>query len=133
MGALLLAGLSETVGVLCFALSPVLIRSFSSTPEVVAFGVQQARILAPFYCLAGFSHGCAAVLRGAGRSMTSMLVLLSAWCVFRILYITVMVAIIPDITVLFTAYPLTWGISSLLFLLALKRRDWTEVGPPAAS
>lgn len=117
---------SELIGVTVFLLAPQLIGLFSDTPEVLAFGVRQARVEALFYCLLGFTHGCAAVLRGAGRSVTPMVVLLTVWCVFRIIYITVFVALVPDITVVFSAYPVTWAISSILFFIAVKRRDWTH-------
>ena len=116
---------AELIGVTVFLLAPQLIGLFSDTPEVLAFGVRQARVEALFYCLLGFTHGCAAVLRGAGQSVTPMVVLLAVWCVFRIIYITIFVAMVPDITVVFTAYPVTWAISSILFFIAVKRRDWS--------
>ena len=125
-GTLLATGLAELVGVAVFLLAPQLIALFSDTPEVLAFGVRQAHVEALAFCLLGFSHGCAAVLRGAGRPMSPMVIMLAIWCVFRIIYITFMVRLIPDITVLFTAYPVTWGLSALLFLIVLKRRDWTQ-------
>ncbi len=125
-GVLMTTGFAELVGIVFFLFAPQLIGLFSSTPEVLAFGVRQAKVETLFLCLLGFSHGCAAVLRGAGRPTTPMAVMLAVWCVFRIVYITCMVRWIPDITVLFSAYPITWGISSLLFLVALKRRDWAK-------
>lgn len=125
-GILMTICFSELVGVIMFVFAPYLIGLFSDTPEVLAVGIRQAHVEALFFCLLGFSHGCAAVLRGAGRSVTPMIVMLSVWCVFRIIYITVMVRLIPDITVLFTAYPVTWAISSILFIISLKRGDWTR-------
>lgn len=126
IGILMTVACSELIGAAVFLLAPQLIGLFSETPEVLAFGVRQAKVEALFYCGLGLTHGCAAVLRGAGQSMTPMVVLLSVWCVFRIIYITVMVRFIPDIAVVFSAYPVTWAISSLVFLIALKRRDWTQ-------
>ena len=125
-GTLLIVFLSELVGVLVFVGAPQLIALFSDTPDVLAYGVRQAHVEALFFCLLGFSHGCAAILRGAGKPMAPMVVMLAVWCVFRIIYISAMVRVIPDITVLFTAYPLTWGISSLVFLILLKRKDWAS-------
>ena len=58
-----------------------------------------------------------------------MVVLLSVWCLFRIGYITVMVALFQNIVVVFTAYPVTWSISSVLFALALRRGKWLEPAP----
>lgn len=124
-GVLMTILFAELVGIIFFAFAPQLIGLFSPTPEVVAFGVRQARVETLLFCLLGFSHACAAILRGAGRPVIPMIVMLLVWCVFRIVYIMVMVRVIPDITVLFTAYPITWGISSLLFLITLKHNDWT--------
>ena len=56
--------------------------------------------------------------------MIPMGIMLGVWCVFRILYITVMVHVFQTITVVFTAYPVTWGISCILFLFFLKRGSW---------
>ena len=114
-GILSSAALAEVIGVAIFALSPFLIAAFNSEPEVVAYGVRQARTAALFYCLLAFSHCCAGILRGLGRPVVPMAVMLAVWCVLRISYIMVAVRILPEIGVIFWAYPLTWGISSLLF------------------
>lgn len=126
IGTLMTVGMSELVGIIFFFFAPQLIGLFSKTPEVLAFGIRQAQVETLFFFLLGYSHGCAAVLRGTGRSMTPMLVMLSVWCVFRIAYISVMVRFIPDITVLFTAYPITWAISSICLLIAVKKLKWTD-------
>lgn len=125
-GVLMTVIFAEMIGVAFFAFAPDLIGLFSSTPEVLEYGIRQARVETLFYCLLSFSHACAAVLRGAGRTVAPMSVMLSVWCVLRIIYITGMVRLIPDITVLFTAYPVTWGISSVCFLAILLRKDWTK-------
>lgn len=129
-GALLGTGmtmaLSEAIGILFLLGAPFLIGLFSPSPEVVAFGVRQARTEALFYCFLGFSHASAAILRGAGRTVTPMVIMLAVWCLFRIGYITVMVELFHNIVVVFSAYPVTWSISSVLFGLALWKGDWLE-------
>lgn len=126
LGVAMTVGFAELLGLVFFLGAPFFVGLFSPTPDVVAFGVRQARTEALFYCFLAFSHASAAVLRGAGRTVTPMVVMLSVWCLFRITYITVMVAVFQNIVVVFTAYPLTWAISSLLFALALKKGDWLE-------
>lgn len=125
-GILMTMGFAQLVGVAVFLLAPVLIGIFSDSAQVVAYGVRQARVEALFYCMLGFSHAAASILRGAGRAITPMGVMLAVWCVLRICYITVMVRLIPDITVVFTAYPVTWSISAVLFGLSLKKGTWLE-------
>ena len=53
-----------------------------------------------------------------------MTVMLLCWCVVRVSYITVMVRLIPNILVVFSAYPLTWGLSSIIFLIYYFKADW---------
>ena len=107
--------LAEGIGLAIFGLAPLLIGAFNNEPDVVAFGVQQARTVALFYCLLAFSHCCAGILRGLGRPTVPMVVMLAVWCALRITYITVVLRLIPNISVIFWAYPLTWSISSALF------------------
>lgn len=126
LGVLMTMGMSEAVGVAVFAAAPALIGLFSGTAEVVAYGVLQCRVESLFFCFLGFSHAAASILRGAGRSVTPMIVMLSVWCLLRITYITFMVGVFRSIAVVFTAYPVTWSVSSILFVLALWKGDWLE-------
>lgn len=116
--------LAELVGVLFVLLAPQLIGLFTKAPEVIAYGVRQARTEALFYCLLSLSHCMAGVIRGAGKTTVPMLVMLICWCVIRVTYITVAVKLIPNITVIFWAYPLTWTLSSIAFTIYYFKADW---------
>ena len=112
------------IGVVIYTAAPVLIAAFNSEPDVVHYGVMQSRTIALFYFLLAFSHCIAAVLRGSGNASVPMIVMLCVWCLFRVSYITVTVHFIPDIRVIFWAYPLTWSISSVIFLALFLRGKW---------
>ncbi len=116
--------LSEAVGIVLWILAPILIRFFNNQSDVIEFGVMQTRTEALFYFLLALSHCLAGILRGAGKSSVPMIVMLICWCAIRITYITIMVDIIPDIRVVFWAYPLTWSLSSIIFLIYYKKADW---------
>lgn len=116
--------LAEFVGICIYILSPVLISAFNSDPAVVAYGVAQARTVTLFYFLLSFSHCIGGILRGAGRSTVPMLVMMICWCVIRVTYIVVAVRLRPVIDTVFWAYPLTWGLSSLVFLIYFLKVDW---------
>ena len=70
------------------------------------------------------AHVAVFVLRGSGHAAVPMIVMLCVWCMFRVSYITVAVHYIPDIRVIFWAYPLTWSISSVIFLYLFLRGKW---------
>ena len=122
-GIIMAVVIAQLVGITYFLLAPQLIGLFSQSSEVVAFGIRQARTEALFYGLLAFAHSAAAVLRGAGRPMIPMAIMLGIWCILRIGYITLMIWLFHDITVVFTAYPVTWGLSSLFFAYFLKHQD----------
>ncbi len=116
--------LAELVGVIVYFLISYLAAGFDSTAEVVAIATRQAHVEALFYCFLAFSHCIAGIMRGAGKSTVPMFVMLASWCIIRITYITVTVHFIPEIQVIFWAYPLTWSISSVIFLIYFLKADW---------
>ena len=116
--------MAEVVGSIIFVFAPVFIAIFSDNPEVISIGVLQARTQSLFYCLLAFSHCIAGIMRGAGKAKVPMYTMLVSWCLIRISYITVTIHFIPKIQVVFWAYPLTWSISSIFFLIYFLKADW---------
>ncbi len=118
--------MAEIFGVFLFIFAPQLGGLFSKDPAVVAYGVQQARIESLFYFLLAITHTCAGTLRGAGKTMIPMAVTLGAWCVLRITYIESLVRLIPDIRVVFSAYPVTWAVSASILVWFVLHQDWEK-------
>lgn len=116
--------MAELFGVFVYMCSPQLLSIFTKDSVVIAYGTGQARTEALFYALLAFSHAAAAVLRGAGKAMVPMAVMLIDWCFIRIAFITIVVRYIPNIKVVFVAYPITWTISTILFILFLWKGNW---------
>ena len=125
-GMMISVVMAEIFGIFVFLFAPYLVGMFSKDPAVIAFGVQQARVEALFYFLLAITHACAGTLRGAGKTMIPMSVTLGAWCILRIGYIEGLVRIIPNINVVFSAYPVTWFVSSLVLLWFVKKQNWEE-------
>ena len=116
--------MAELVGICIYILIPTLISAFDSNPKVIEYGVTQARTVTLFYFLLALSHCLAAIFRGAGKSTVPMFVMLLCWCVIRITYISIAVKLVPVIRTVFWAYPLTWSLSSIIFLIYFFRADW---------
>lgn len=116
--------LAELIGVGIYCGAPWLMEMFTDNPEVIAGGVWQARIEALFYFLLAFSHAVAAVCRGAGKAFVPMAIMLAVWCVLRISYITAAMHFAHELNYIYWAYPLTWGISSIIFLCYYLCSDW---------
>ncbi len=116
--------LAELVGATIYLLAPYLVSAFNSDPEVIAFGALQAHTVTLFYFLLAFSHCIAGILRGAGKSIVPMVVMLACWCVIRIAYITLIARSTGQIQFIFWAYPFTWSLSSVCFLIYYQKSDW---------
>ncbi len=116
--------LAEGIGLIVYVFSPQLIHIFAKSEEAVRYGVIQERIMTLFYGLMAFSHSATGVLRGSGRSIVPMVTMLGIWCGVRVLYVTIAIQIVPVFQTICWAYPLTWGLSSIVFLIYLLKSNW---------
>ncbi len=119
-------GCAVVIGIVFFAFAPQFIGLFGKSPEAIASGVLRARICTPFYLLLACSHGIAAVCRGAGYSKVPMYIMLGAWCVLRVTYITIVTNLFHDISLVYAAYPMTWAVSTACFLWYYNKSHWLE-------
>lgn len=127
--------MAELIGGLIFLLAPYLVSLFidrsdpeqmAQVEEIIRIGTRQARTESLFYFLLSFSHCIAGICRGAGKAGVPMCIMLACWCLIRIVYISIIVRFIHDISVIFWAYPLTWGLSSIIFLVYYLASDWVH-------
>lgn len=116
--------ISELIGLILFIFAPYLIGLFNQDPSVIKYGVKQSRIEALFFSLLALSHSIAGIMRGAGKATVPMSVMLSVWCIFRVSYITVALSISHTIDLVYWAYPITWSISSIIFVIYMIKSNW---------
>lgn len=123
-GILCSMAIAEIIGLAIFLGAPFLMWLFDRNPDVIASGVGRAQADCLFYFLLAFSHCIAGIMRGAGKASVPMVVMLISWCVIRVAYITVAIRFIPSIQIIYWAYPITWAISSVIFLVYFLKSDW---------
>lgn len=123
-GVICSISMAECIGVIIFVAAPLLVRLFNDSPAVIEYGVLQSRTESLFYFLLAFAHCVAGICRGAGRPIVPMAIMLGFWCVVRVVYIDIVLQFIPQIQMIFWAYPLTWGLSCIVFLIYLLKADW---------
>ena len=118
--------MAEIIGVLSYIFAPQLIAFFNDAPDVVDYGTRHMRTICLFYCLLAFSHCVASILRGAGKVNAPMITMMVCWCFIRVTYITIAVRFVNELTTVSFAYPLTWSLSSIIFLIYLIKGDWID-------
>ena len=121
-GLLCTAGMLLAFGAAAYCFAPRIVALFSSDPEIIRFGAGRTTTCAFFYCLCGFSHTASAVMRGLGKPMTPMLVMLICWCAVRVLVLFTVGQAVHDIRLIYWIYPFTWALSSAVYLVSLRKQ-----------
>jgi putative MATE family efflux protein len=116
--------MAEIVGVLSYVFAPELIGFFAKSEAAIAYGTAHMRTICLFYFLLALSHCIAGIMRGAGKATVPMFTMLACWCLIRVSYITIAVRFVPELTTVSWAYPLTWTLSSIVFLIYFLKADW---------
>lgn len=123
-GVVCSCAMAELIGVLSYLFAPELIGFFSDSAESIAYGTEHMRTICLFYCLLAFSHCIAGVMRGAGKATVPMFTMLACWCLIRVTYISIAVKLVNELTTVSWAYPITWTLSSIVFLICFLKGDW---------
>lgn len=121
LSSIVLSFLLYTFGSLVFLL-------FTTDQAVIAKGTQILRYLVPTFITYVCVEIYSGALRGAGDCWIPMILTSLGVCVLRIVWICTAVPIHPVIETVVFCYPLTWTVTSILFLIyfhwfsKLKRR-----------
>jgi putative MATE family efflux protein len=111
----------ELIRLLTFFLAPFLIRAFNSDPEVVYYGVLRAQICSLFYFLLGFSNVTSAIMRGLGKPVAPVIVMMICWCAVRVIVLLTIGQVYHNILLTCWIYPFTWFLSSVTYIVFFAR------------
>ena len=99
---------------------------FTNDASVVSIGLTMVRTIAPSY----ITYICIEILggtaRGCGDSIIPMLLTCFGVCVLRIVWILVAVPLRPDVITVAFSYPLTWMVTSIMFIIYYLRGNWLK-------
>lgn len=90
---------------------------FTSDAEVIDIGVRMMHFLVPTYFTYIAIEILSGALRGVGDCWIPMLLSCGGICVIRVLWVIFAVPLRPDIYNIMFSYPLTWTVTSLLFIV----------------
>ena len=123
-------GCVAAVGLACgmtlVLLSPYLLQIYvPDNAEAIAAGVTHMRVYATAYFLCGLMEVGSGVMRGLGRSTTSMITSLIGSVVLRSLWILFIFPLTPELYMLYLSFPITWALTAVahytLSAVALRR------------
>ena len=105
-----------------------LYRLFTTDEAVIEQGMHILHLLVPFY----ETYICVEILsgtvRGAGAALAPALITLFGVCVLRVAWILVVLPIYHTLDIVLYSYPITWILTSILFIIYYLKGPWLEKG-----
>ena len=113
-----------TTGCLLLIFSETIMRLFTQDKEVIEYGRQAMYYFCPFYFMLSIMHALAGTIRGTGKSIPPMIILLTSLCVFRVIWIIFVLPHFSAIDGIFVLYPVSWAVGLVLMILYAWKGKW---------
>lgn len=121
------------VGGLALLMQNTLFHIYTDSDQVAAFAKLRLQVIAGSYFICGCMDVLCGCLRGIGDTMTPMLVSIFGSCLFRILWIWLVLPLSYTLPTLYLSYPVSWIITGALHGLFYLRRLRTLKGTLTAA
>ena len=112
------------IGVVILLTSHTVLGLFTKDNEVITYGQLAMKYFCPFYFLLSILNILAGTVRGAGKGVPPMLILLFSMCIFRILWIKIALPFYSTIDGVFILYPISWFVGMVLMIIYTKFGKW---------
>ena len=113
-------------GALLLTFSHQIIRLFSADTAVIAYGADAMKYFCPFYFVLGILNCLAGTVRGTGKTMPPMIIMLISMCIFRIFWIQLALPRIGTIEGIYMLYPVSWAIGAAMMVLYTILGKWID-------
>lgn len=111
-------------GILLLVFSRQIIGVFTSDADVVYYGTLAMWYFCPFYFILSIMHEMAGTIRGTGKTVPPMLIILFALCVYRVIWVQLAVPHFETIRGVYLCYPISWGIGAAMMILYAWKGKW---------
>lgn len=111
---------------LIMVLAPYLFRMFTPDMEVTTIGIEVIMYLVPFYFTFVPIEILSGALRGAGDSLIPTIITCMGVCVLRVVWIWFVLPANPTLQIACISYPITWSITSILFIAYYLQGGWLK-------
>lgn len=112
----------SSAGILVFGRQ--IIGVFVNEAEVIELGCYILKFFCPFYFLLAIIHVLAGTVRGTGKTIPPMVIILMSLCVFRIIWIQLTLRLFGGMKWIFASYPLSWFVGAVAMILYTWKGNW---------
>jgi len=114
---LITVAFGATFGMLSAIFSEQLSALMSSSSAVIAYSKQKMIIISSTYFICGINDVMGSVLRGMGKPVIPTISTLVYMCLFRFLWVYAIFPLYPNLTFLYTVWPVGWILSIITQLI----------------
>ena len=122
----LAAGVTVFMTALILAVGRPMLGMFTDDAHVVEMGMSIIRLIVPTWITYLCIEILSGAMRGAGDSLMPTLMTLTGVCLMRVFWVTVVVPRMHQLPVLVLSYPITWVITSCMFIVYYLRGRWLD-------
>lgn len=97
--------------------APRLVSLFNQEAEVIQYGTYFIRRISCFYVALCVNHVYSGILRGSGNSVSTMIILLFSFVVFRQIYLYVVYSLNLGMNAITLCFPAGWAVCASLLLV----------------
>ena len=120
------SGVAVFMSVFMCSCAPWLIRIFTQDEAVIQIGLVMAWYMMPFYICFVLVEVLSGAIRGCGDALRPMIIVGLGVCLFRVVWMFVALPIRHELDSILVSYPVSWVITSLLFLAYYKWGHWAD-------
>ena len=113
---LTLSAFTGAAGGILMLAAPVILKLFTSDPEILRNGQQAILCIFPFYFLYAINQVYIGGLKGLGHTGFPMLCSLLCYCIFRVVWCRILLLLFWDIRVIYFSYDVSWIIMIALLV-----------------
>jgi len=110
-------GIAVIMSVVILVLREPLFRLFVESEEAVSVGCRMLILITPFYILNIHIENYSGALRGMGDTVAPMMISIFGVCVFRVIYLGILMPIFHSLDLLCIMYPISWALTEVMYLI----------------
>ena len=120
------AAVTIALSAVLLAIAKPMLGLFSDDAQVIEIGLSIVYLIVPTYITYIFIEILSGAMRGAGDSLIPTIMTLTGVCLLRVFWVTVVVSAHHELKVLLMSYPITWIVTSAMFLVYYLRGKWLK-------
>ena len=95
---------------------------FVNSDEAVSIGCRMLVLITPFYILNIYIENYSGALRGMGDTITPMMISIFGVCVFRVIYLGILMPRFHSLDLLCIMYPISWVLTNAMYFIYYRKR-----------